>query len=168
MASAPSRPQRAPVMSRRSPRRWRQAPSMTPVAMGQPAARGLVVAQVLVLAGQVADAGVGAGPLGAGEAGGGGFGGDLGRGPGAVPGQYRERLDRDPVFGCGVAGRVQGPRGLPQVLKDVDEVDHDVDGGVAPLGFGAYQVELVLGAVNQDDPGALVGRVAGLGLVEGG
>jgi hypothetical protein len=32
--------------------------------------QGLVVAQVLVLAGQVADAGVGAGPLGAGEAGG--------------------------------------------------------------------------------------------------
>src|SRR2546423_2703399 len=34
MASAPSRPQRSPVMSMRSLTRWRQAPSMTPVAMG--------------------------------------------------------------------------------------------------------------------------------------
>ena len=33
------RPQRAPVMPIRSATRWRQAPSMTPVAMGQPFAR---------------------------------------------------------------------------------------------------------------------------------
>jgi hypothetical protein len=33
--------QRAPVMSRRSPMRCRQAPSITPVAIGQPAARAL-------------------------------------------------------------------------------------------------------------------------------
>jgi len=31
----------------------------------------------------------------------------------------------------------------------VDEVDHDVDGDAAPLGFGADQVKLVLGAVGQ-------------------
>ena len=42
--------------------------------------------QELVLGGQVADAGVGAGPLGGGESGGVGLGGDLGGGPGAVPG----------------------------------------------------------------------------------
>lgn len=29
--------QQAPVMSRRSPMRWRQVPSTAPVAMGQPA-----------------------------------------------------------------------------------------------------------------------------------
>jgi hypothetical protein len=33
------RPHRAPVMSGRSLIRWRQAPSITPVAIGQPAAR---------------------------------------------------------------------------------------------------------------------------------
>lgn len=35
MVSAPSTFQRAPVMSMRSLTTWRQAPSMTPVAMGQ-------------------------------------------------------------------------------------------------------------------------------------
>ena len=38
-ASAPTRRQRAPVNSIRSRTRYRHAPSMTPVAMGQPAAR---------------------------------------------------------------------------------------------------------------------------------
>src|SRR4029453_6588060 len=36
MASAPDRPQRAPVRSMRSLTRCRQAPSMTPVEIGQP------------------------------------------------------------------------------------------------------------------------------------
>jgi hypothetical protein len=84
-------------------------------AGGDGPARGqrLVVAQELVLAGEIADAGVGAGPLGGGQACGLGFGGDLGGGPCAVAGQDRERLGRDPVLGCGVAWRVQGPRGFP-------------------------------------------------------
>jgi hypothetical protein len=86
---------------------------------GDGPARGqcLVVAQVVVVAGQVADARVGAGPLGGGEAGVVGLGGYLGGDPGAVPGQDRECLDRDPVLGCGVAGRVQGPGGFPDVFE---------------------------------------------------
>jgi hypothetical protein len=36
----------------------------------------------------------------------------------------------------------------------VDDVDHDVDGEVAVCGFGADQVKLVLGAVDQDHPAA--------------
>jgi Rhodopirellula transposase DDE domain len=40
-ASAPSTLQRAPVMSMRSATRCRQAPSMIPVAMGQPEARAV-------------------------------------------------------------------------------------------------------------------------------
>jgi hypothetical protein len=42
MASAPSSPQRAPVMSSRSFTKWRQAPSITLMAIGQPcsSARG--------------------------------------------------------------------------------------------------------------------------------
>ena len=130
--------------------------------------QGLVVAQVLVLGGQVADAGVGAGPLGGGEAGGVRLGGDLSGGPGAVPGQHRERLDRYPVLGCGIAGGMQAPRRLPDVFQHVDEVDHDVDGDAAAGGLGADQVELVLGAVDQDHPGPPAGRVAGLGLAERG
>jgi hypothetical protein len=31
----------------------------------------------------------------------------------------------------------------------VDQVDHDVDGGAAPPGFGADQVQLVLGPVDR-------------------
>ena len=41
MASAPASPQRAPVMSMRSLTKWRQAPSMIPVAIGQPLARAV-------------------------------------------------------------------------------------------------------------------------------
>lgn len=36
------------------------------------------------------------------------------------------------------------------------------------LGFGADQIKLVAGAVDQDDPGPPVLLVAGFGLVEGG
>jgi len=130
--------------------------------------QGRVVAQVLVFAGQVADARVRAGPLGGGQAGGFGFGGDLGGDPGAVPGQDRQGLDRDPVLGRGIGGGVQGPRGLLQILKDVHQVDEDVDRDAAAGGLGADQAELVLGTVDQDHPGPLVARVAGFGLAERG
>src|ERR1700685_3844581 len=53
MAWAPGRPQRAPVMPIRSWTRWRQAPSMTPVAIGQPFARARGLVQVGLLGGQV-------------------------------------------------------------------------------------------------------------------
>ena len=135
---------------------------------GPARSQGLVVAQVLVLAGQVADAGVSAGPLGAGEAGGVRLGGDLGSCPGAVPCQYRERFDRYPVLGCRLPGGMQGPGGLPDVFEHVDQVDHDVDGDAAPLGFGADQVQLVPGAVDKDHPGPMVLRVVALSLVECG
>ena len=79
--------------------------------------QGLVVVQAVVLAGQVADARVGAVPLGCGEPGGLGLGGDLCGGPVAVAGQDREGLDRDPVLGGGIPGGVQAPRGTPYVLE---------------------------------------------------
>jgi len=41
-----------------------------------------------------------------------------------------------------------------------------VDGHLAAGGFGADQVELVAGAVDQHDPGAAVGGVTLVGLVE--
>ncbi len=63
---------------------------MTPVAMGQPAGQGLVVAQVLVLAGQLPHARIRAVPLIGGKAGGIRLGGDLRGHPGAVPGQHRK------------------------------------------------------------------------------
>src|SRR5580704_15035500 len=57
-------------------------------AGGDGPARGqcLVVAQAVVVAGEVADARAGAGPVGGGQAGGVRFAGDLGGGPGAVSG----------------------------------------------------------------------------------
>ena len=41
IASAPARPHRAPVISNRSFTMWRQAPSMIPVAIGQPRAKAV-------------------------------------------------------------------------------------------------------------------------------
>jgi hypothetical protein len=70
---------------------------MTPVAMGEPTWRGLVVAEELALAVEVADARGGSDPLASGQADGVGFGSDLLRDPAAVAGQHRECLGRDPV-----------------------------------------------------------------------
>ena len=146
--------------------RWRHAPSMTPVAIGQPAVHGLVVAQVLALAVQVSRAHASApwrwlpsSPAAV------GFGGDLGGGPVAVAGQDHEGLDRNPVLCGGIAGLVEAPPGAPYVLQNVDYVDNDVDRDAAAGGLGADQAELVLGPVDQDEPGPLVAGVAGLGLV---
>ena len=123
--------------------------------------QGLVVAQELALVPQVADARVGPGAPAAFQAGGVGLGGDLGGGPVAVAGQDREGLDRDPVLGGGVPGLVEAPRGAPYVLEDVNDVDDDVDGDAAAGGFRADQAQLVLGAVDEDDPGPQVERGRG-------
>ena len=45
-------------------------------------------------------------------------------------------------------------------------VDNDVNCGAPAGGLGADQVQLVLGPVDQDDPGPQVLRVAGLCLAE--
>jgi hypothetical protein len=50
----------------------------------------------------------------------------------------------------------------------VDEVGQDADGDAAAGGLGADQVKLVLGPVDKDHPRPPAGRVAGLGLAEGG
>ena len=122
---------------------------------------GLVVAQVLALAVQVSHARVGAVALAAFESGRVGFGGDLGGGPVAVAGQDPEGLDRDPLLCGGIAGLVEAPPGAPYVLQNVDYVDNDVDRGAAAGGPGADEAELVLGPVDQDEPGPLVAGVAG-------
>ena len=64
MASAPSRPHLAPVMSILSFTMCLHAPSMIPVAMGQPFCERGGVVQVVFLVVQVAGALVGAGSLG--------------------------------------------------------------------------------------------------------
>jgi len=51
---------------------------------------------------------------------------------------------------------------------NVDYVDDGVDGDAAAGGLGADQVQLVLGPVDEDDPGPQVSGVAGLGLAERG
>src|SRR6266540_3252703 len=72
----------------------------------------------------------------------------------------------------GLGGRVGvvvgAPGRLPHVLQGVGEVDQDVGVDAAAGGFGADEVELVAGAVDQHDPGAPVGRVTLGGLVEHG
>ena len=79
-----------------------------------------------------------------------------------------QALGGDPVFGGGVAGGVEAPGGLPQVLDDVDEVDQDRDLTSRRGGLGGDHVDLVVVAVHQRDPGPGVAGVAALGLVEQG
>src|SRR5271165_6599235 len=115
-----------------------------------------VVVQELALVCQVADARVGSGAPAAFQSGGVGLGGDLCGGPVAIAGQHGEGLDCDPVLGSGIAGLVETPRSTPDVLKDMDDIDHYVNRDAAAGGLGADQVQLVLGAIDEDDPGPQV------------
>jgi hypothetical protein len=63
---------------------------------------------------------------------------------------------------------VKAPGGTPQIFENVNNVDDDVNFGIPAGGLGADQVQLVLGPVNQDDPGPQAAGVAGPGLVERG
>ena len=128
--------------------------------------QGPVVAQELALVSQVADARVGAGAVAAFQSGGVGFGGDPGGGPVAVAGQHHEGLHGDPVLGGGIPGLVEAPGSAPYVLKHVNYVYNYVNGDAAAGGLSADQAQLMLGAVDQDDPGPQVDWVAGPGLVE--
>lgn len=118
----------------------------------------MVVVKEFGMAGQVADARVDLGPVG-------GERGDLSLEGGddllGVAGQEGQGAGGDPVLGSGIGWRMQAPCAGPELLDDMDEVDHDVDGDVPAGGFGADQVELVAGAVDQHHPGASVPWVAG-------
>jgi len=100
MAWVPGSAQRAPVMSMRSLTRWRQAPSMTPVAIGQPRCSAGVV-QVGGLVGQVGRAGVCAGALGGREVGVGGLAADRPRPLGGVAGEDLRGVAADPCWATG-------------------------------------------------------------------
>jgi hypothetical protein len=103
--------------------------------------------------------------------------GPFGRVTAAAPGDVMQ-IDSTPLdvlvrLDDGVTGRVD-LTGIIDATRtvtaavDVDDVDDDVNGDAAAGGLGADQVQLVLGSVDQDDPGPQVLRVAGLGLVERG
>ena len=125
-----------------------------------------VIAEEGLFGGQVADAGVDAATLIAGQPGTDGLLVDRSDGLGGTPRQDADRVGGDPRLGGRVAVGVQAPGGPPQVLQDVDEVHQDVDAHAAAGRFGADLLELVAGAVDQHHPGAPVGRVALLRLVE--
>jgi hypothetical protein len=96
-----------------------------------------------------------------------GLGGQLGGDAGGVACEDRGQVVGCPGFGLGGARFVEGVGGGPHVLDDVHEVQQDVDGDAAAASLRCDQVELVAGAVDQDDPRAQAFRIAGLGLVEG-
>jgi hypothetical protein len=125
-----------------------------------------VVAEELPLGGQVADAGIDTASLLGRQPGVGGLLVERGDDGVDLAGQDAHGVGGDPWLGGRVSVLVEAPGRLPQILKDVDEVDQDVDRHAAAPGFGADLIELVAGAVNQHDPGAAVGRVTLFGLVE--
>ncbi len=124
------------------------------------------VVEVGALVQEVVGGAVGLGALGVGEVLVGRFAADRGRGLPGLAVQDGECLVLDPRLGGGVALLEEAPRGGPEVLQDVHDVDHDRDLDLALLGFGFDAVDLVVVAVHEHDPSALVGRVATLGLIE--
>lgn len=79
----------------------------------------------------------------------------------------RGEFVRGPGLGLAAAGRVEGMRGRPHVLGDVDEVEQDMNLGASAGGFVVDEVELVAGAVDEHDPVPQMLRVSGGGLGEG-
>ena len=126
------------------------------------------VAEVLLLIVQVAGGFIGAGALGRGVAVGGGAAADPRRDLGRFPVQDLAGLIRDPLLSGRLALVEEGPGSLPQIFKDVDEVNDDGDGDAAAGGLGGDGLDLGVVAVDQDRPFPPVLRVAAFGLVEGG
>src|ERR1035437_7303316 len=127
---------------------------------------GLRVVEVVPLGEQVVGAAVGA-TSGAGiEAEGGGLAPDRGGDGAGLTVQDREGFLGDPLLGGGVAFGEERPGRGPEVLQHVDEVADDGDLYAAGSGLSLDAVDLVLGAVDEGDPGALVGGVAALCFFE--
>jgi len=84
----------------------------------------------------------------------------------ARPFQDCEGFGGDPLLGVGVAFGEERPGRGPEVLQHVDEVADDGDLDAAGSGLSLDAVDLVLGPVDEGDPGALVGGVAALCFFE--
>jgi hypothetical protein len=81
-------------------------------------------------------------------------------------GQDGARVPGDEGLGGRIAVVMEAPGGFPQVLEYVDELADDMDRRLAHGGFGLDLLDLRPGAVDQDDPGATVFRVALFGLTD--
>lgn len=124
----------------------------------------LVVAQELALGMKIADADIGAVTLSGAQL---GLGGLILDGFGDFAGvtvQDSEGVNGDPVLSGLLAPGMETPTGRPEVLEDVDDVDDDVNIDAVQAGFGLDQLELMLGAVDQDHPAAAVAGIAGFGV----
>lgn len=66
----------------------------------------------------------------------------------------------DPGLGVGIALGEEAPGGVPQIFKDMDEVDHDGDVDAAGSRLRLDALDLVGVAVDQRDPGPVLAGVA--------
>lgn len=130
--------------------------------------QSFVVAEVFEVAAKIADRSISAAARLGQEPGGVGSGRDGIGGLVGVSGEDLQDAGGDPVLGGGVAGDVEAPCCGPDVFDDVHDVQDDVDADLVAGGFGADAVDLVRVAVDEDDPNAFVGGVAGVGFGERG
>ena len=80
--------------------------------------------------------------------------------------EHPGRLAVDPLRGRLIIVGVKTASGVPQVSQDVHEVDDDRDLDLPFASLELDPLDLMVGAVDQRDPGAAVLGVAPLGLVE--
>ena len=139
---------------------------MIPVAIGQPLVERGRVVEVGGLVGQVVGGFVGGLAVCGVQAGVGGFAADRAGDLAGVSFEHAGRLAVHPVLGGLVVVGVKAAGGVPQVFEDVHEVDDDRDLDLAFVGLELDPLDLVVGAVDQRDPGAAVFGVAPLGFVE--
>src|SRR6266702_4179528 len=124
------------------------------------------VVEVFLLVVEVVGGGVGVASLLVGQCAAGGGAADRGGDQAGVAGQDLQGLVGDPLLRLGVAFGVETPGRLPDVFKNVDEVDDAGDGDLPGSGVSFDLVDLVVVAVHQGDPGPGVVGVAAPSLVE--
>ena len=129
---------------------------MMPLATGQPPCEGGRVVEVLGLVGQVFGAGVGLDAFVLVQACGGGSASDAGGDLAGVAAEHGQCPVVHPCLGARVAFSEEAPHCAPQVLKYVDQVDHDGDVYASGLGFCLDAVDLMVVAVEQGYPAACV------------
>ena len=153
-------------MSIRSSAKWRHVPSITPVAIGQPLVSAVGVVEVGALGEQVVGAAVSAGSLVGVETQSRGLAADRGGDGTGLSVEHGAGFVAHPTLGGGIALVEEAPRRPPQIFQYVHAIDEDRDVHLAVAGLLDNPVNLMVVAVDERDPIALVGGVAALRLLE--
>ena len=143
--------QRAPVTSIRSLTRWRHAPSITPVAMGKPAASRRRMQKIRILQ-EIVCTLVDGGTLVLRQTAHRCTASHASRHVRATPAPQQLEPCRHSRLALRCTCWMQGPRRFPQVLQDMDQIEHDAQCHPIRRGCGIQQAQLRQVAIDERHP----------------